>query len=129
MYLFVKITKRCRAENACFEPGCWDSYKIGQSNDNASLPVDYVMVGILATPLIVGGICQLLRIERNGIMALGVFKSTIIREIFDDGFVTQNSVYMVEPMDLIKYLDGQPNAEMLGSPAPPASPQGTGHHP
>jgi len=51
---------------------------------------------------------MLLRIERNGTSALGIFQSTVVQEVFNGDFVTQNSVYMVEPMDLMKYLEIQP---------------------
>jgi len=37
-------------------------------------------------------------------VAIGVFQSTAIQQVFDDGFVTRNSVYIVEPMDLASYL-------------------------
>jgi len=68
------------------------------------LPVDYVLIGFMDTPLAVGEVCKVLRIERNGTVAIGVFQSTAIQQVFDDGFVTRNSVYIVEPMDLTSYL-------------------------
>ena len=108
MCLFVKITKRRRAENARFEPGNWDSYRAGRSDNAMSLPVDYVMVGFIITPPAIGKSCMLLRVERNGVPVLGIFQSTVVQEVFNGGFVTQNSVYMVEPVDLIAYLESRP---------------------
>ena len=51
---------------------------------------------------------MLLRVERNGVPVLGIFQSTVVQEVFNGGFVTQNSVYMVEPVDLIAYLESRP---------------------
>ena len=104
MCQFVKITKRCRTENAIAEPGNWDSYRIGQADNEKSLPVDYVLIGFMDTPLAVGEVCKVLRVDRNGITVLGVCESTPIQELYDGGFVTRNSVYIVEPMDLASYL-------------------------
>jgi len=106
MYQFVKITKRCRTENAIAEPGDWDSYRIGQADNEKSLPVDYVLIGFMDKPLAVGEVCKVLRVERNGIVAIGVFQSTAIQQVFAGGFATRNSVYLVEPMDLASYLAG-----------------------
>ena len=104
MCQFVKITKRCRTENAIAEPGDWDNYRIGRADNETSLPVDYVLIGFMDTPLAVGEVCKVLRVERNGTVAIGVFQSTAIQQVFDGGFVTRNSVYIVEPMDLASYL-------------------------
>jgi len=106
MYPFTKTTKRRRTENASHEPGCWDNYQIGRSDNATSLPVDYCLIGFLAEPLKVGEACKVMRVERNGITVRGVFESTPIQELFDGGFVTQNSVYNVEPIELISYLAG-----------------------
>jgi hypothetical protein len=46
MCQLVKIAKQRRAENARSEPGRWDSYRIGRADNETSLPVDYVMIGL-----------------------------------------------------------------------------------
>ena len=103
---FVKITKRCRNTNAIAEPGDWDSYRIDRADNEESLPVDYELIGFMDTPLAVGEVCKVLRVERNGIVAIGVFQSTAIQQVFAGGFATRNAVYLVEPMDLASYLAG-----------------------
>ena len=103
---FVKIAKRCRNTNAIAEPGDWDSYRIDRADNEESLPVDYELIGFMDTPLAVGEVCKVLRVERNGIVAIGVFQSTAIQQVFAGGFATRNSVYLVEPMDLASYLAG-----------------------
>ena len=94
--MFVKLTKVKATENPLSPPGRWDEYEPGSPANITSLPVDYVMVGILLTPITIGKSVRLLRFERNGVPVLGTFQSTPVARLTDDGFATANSVYRLE---------------------------------
>ena len=97
--MFIKLTKWKAAENPLSPPGRWGEYKPGSIANITSLPVDYTMVGMLLTGITIGECVRLLRLNRNGVAALGVFQSTPVMRLTGDGFVTANSVYRMEYLE------------------------------
>lgn len=89
----VQLTKLRAAPDAEVQPGDWETYICGSYLNATSLPVDYVLTGFLLEPIQLGKSVRVLRISRNGIPALGVFESTNVVLITEDGFITRNSVY------------------------------------
>jgi len=95
--LVVKLTKLREADCPASRAANWSAYVPGAGDNGGSLPVDYVIVGILMEPPVVGQSVEILRLERNGVPALGVFTSTLVTSVCDQGFTTLNSVYRLEP--------------------------------
>lgn len=94
--LIVKLTKLREADNPASRAANWNTYVPGAPGKGASLPVDYEIVGILMEPPVVGGNVEILRLERNGVRALGVFCSTRVVAVREHGFTTLNSEYRLE---------------------------------
>jgi len=97
--MFIKLTKVKAAERPVSAAGRWDEYQLGSPDNTSSLPVDYTMVGILLTGIMIGESVRLLRVARNGVPVLGEFQSTAVVRLTADGFATANSVYRIEVLD------------------------------
>jgi hypothetical protein len=95
VYPLVELTKLRMSTNASVPPGKWDEYRVGAEND-ASLPVDYTLTGILIVPPRIGAMVITLRLTRNGIEVPGVYQSTEVTQSSDGGFTTLNSVYKIK---------------------------------
>ena len=94
--LVVKLTKLREADNPVSRAANWNAYVPGAWDNGGSLPVDYAIVGILMEPPVVGGNVEILRLERNGVRAFGVFRSTRVVAVREQGFTTLNSEYRLE---------------------------------
>ncbi|HYG35736.1 MAG TPA: hypothetical protein VEC99_13180 [Clostridia bacterium] len=92
----VRLTKLRESAHPQVRAGRWDTYRPGAWDNTESLPVDYEMVGVLVAPPLVGKRVELLRLERNGEPALGVFVSSPVTEVNHTWFATRNSVYRIE---------------------------------
>ena len=92
----VRLTKLRASPKPVSPPGNWGEYKLGQSTNTTSLPVNYTLTGLLLVPPRIGGKVKVLRTTRNGIEVPGVFESTEVVEIGEDGFTTLNSDYLVK---------------------------------
>jgi hypothetical protein len=93
---FVKVIKRGSCAAPLAQPCPWDQWIPGVGSEDFSLPVDYELRGILLEPIIVGSCLVVLRFERNGVLALGIFSSTPVQEIHADGrVITENSIYEI----------------------------------
>jgi len=93
----VRLIKRSASKNPLSPPASWDEWDpaIGYLK-HRSLPVEYTLRGRLMIPIEIGESMEVLRIDRNGIQALGIFHSSPVREI--DEFcrvVTNNFIYEV----------------------------------
>ena len=97
--LIVKLTKLREADDPAVRAGPWSTYVPGACDNTASLPVDYEIVGILMEPPVVGGNVEILRLDRNGVRALGVSSSTRVVSVSAQGFATMNSLYLLEPYE------------------------------
>ncbi len=64
-----------------------------------SLPVDYELVGYLLEDIVVGSQVRLLRVERNGETAVGMYISSPVTETNAVGYATLNSRYSVERLE------------------------------
>ena len=94
---FLEIRKIAASKNPVTEPGSWDEWMPGKEN-TGSLPVDYVMRGVLLDSIKVGGRLWLYRTYRNGVEADGFFNSTPILTIPNGSIVeTFNSIYFIVP--------------------------------
>lgn len=105
----VRLIKRAASNTPLSPPARWDEWDptIGHL-EHLSLPVDYTIRGILLTQIEVGDSMEVLRFERNGIKALGIFHSSQVQEV--DEFcrvVTNNSAYEVTvlPIDSLNRHD------------------------
>jgi len=96
--MLVKLTKLRANPETIVLPGNWNDYRCGQLTNNTSLPVDYLLVGELIEPPVVGSEVVILRFIRNGIEDLGIFRSTAVVALTADGFATLNSVYRLESL-------------------------------
>lgn len=92
----VRLTKIGCPAKPQLPPGRWDTYEPGEINQDVSLPVDYVLVGYLLTPVLTGECVRVLRVERNGVSVLGAYQSTPVIALTPDGFATTNSTYRLE---------------------------------
>lgn len=96
MQLKVKISKMTHLEDAlCDAPPIHD-YLMGENNGNVSLPIDYWLEGYLTEDLSVGKSVVVSRTNRNGVEIGGLFTTSTVTEITNDGFKTLNSVYKLE---------------------------------
>lgn len=93
---FVVVCKVAASASPLFAAGSLKDWAFGSTNNPYSLPVDYVMRGVLMSRICVGGQIDLYRTHRNGVCVVGHFKSTPIVGLSADGFVeTLNSIYSV----------------------------------
>lgn len=96
MQVKVRLTKLAAVSSpSCPTPEA-ASYKPGQYNGPVSLPVSYTTEGYLAGPVKVGQPVVLDRHVRNGLSSLGVMQTTPVKALTADGFVTENSRYLLE---------------------------------
>jgi len=92
---FVRILKVSASKSPVIESATIDRYLVGAENTK-SLPVDYEMKGFLLAPIQVDDRIVLLRVQRNGVNAVGIFNSTTICDVCDDSTVeTFNSIYQI----------------------------------
>lgn len=103
-----KITKLKAVENpvvqtASSDKEYRDSVVNGLFNSfedkHLSPSVDYWIIGELMAPPVVGQSLMVNRWNRNGVLCMGIFTTSPITKITDDGFETMNSVYKMEEVD------------------------------
>lgn len=87
----VRITKTAGIPNPLVRTGSWEEFRPGYENET-SLPVDYEITGELLTPIVPGRPVRCWRDSRNGVMADGLFTSTIVFEVL---VRTWNSEYRI----------------------------------
>lgn len=97
----VEIRKLSASEAPIVASGVWEDWVFGGKDNPCSLPVNYLMRGVLMRPVRVGGRIYLHRTHRNGMAIEGDFVSSPLIAISDDGLVeTYNSIYQVMPVKL-----------------------------
>jgi hypothetical protein len=89
------MTKVRSSLSATEPPGEWGTYLEGESND-ASLPVDYSVRGLLLQGPSIGSWVIILQLVRNGVAVPGVFQSTAVKAFNGAEFETENSVFEIE---------------------------------
>lgn len=94
----IRLTKRACCPDARVAPGSWNDWVPGALDNHGSLPVDYEITGILLRTIRIGEGIRVWRLSRNGIMAEGLFFTTPIREVREEGqsFLTCNSIYELQ---------------------------------
>ena len=93
----IRVIKRAASKTPHSPPARWDEWDptIGYLK-HRSLPVDYSVGGSLVTNIEIGERIEVLRFERNGIRALGIFTSSPVRGVDEfSRIITDNSVYEV----------------------------------
>ncbi len=95
----VRIIKRGEVQSPVVRAANWSTYVPGSWENRMSLPVDYEMVGYLLEDIIAGSKVRLLRVERNGQTAVGVYISSLVTEVDVVGYATLNSRYSVECLE------------------------------
>lgn len=93
--MLVKITKTSTSASPGIPAADWDSFVLGFANPH-SLPVDYEIEGWLMEQIEIGHPLHVLRIRRNGVQALGEFRSSAVVAI---QVQTGNSIYRIEPAE------------------------------
>ena len=109
----VEITKLRAAPDALLPPGQWGEFQLGMINPHCSLPVDYVIVGLLIEPIRKGKPVQVMRLARNDRSVLGLFRSSTVIAFAPDWFITLNSVYHIR-----EFPDSPPQQEGVGERQP-----------
>jgi hypothetical protein len=70
--------------------------------DRNNLPIEnkisFYIEGRVMSEIMVGKPVVIFKINKNGIPDYGYFYSSIVIEVTENGFVTQNSVYKVEKL-------------------------------
>ena len=102
----VKITKRCAVKDPVVRTATKKEYICGQEQDEEVSPFKgYWVIGTLERPIEVGKPIRMLRENRNGVKAMGLFTTSVVRTITDkdkNGLCvveTDNSVYGVCDID------------------------------
>lgn len=95
----VRIIKRGEPQSPFVRAAKWSSYVPGSWENTMSLLVDYEMVGYLLEDIVVGSQVRLLRVERNGETAVGMYISSPVTEVNAVGYATLNSRYSVECLE------------------------------
>lgn len=78
----------------------WKDYHPGSLGNTKSPPAGYALSGWLLEPIKIGRPVRLLRVERNGVAALGYFETTPVAGLTSGGFETKNSIYQVDWVDV-----------------------------
>jgi len=92
---YVCVSKIAESDVPAVHAGDLRSYYFGHANPGVSLPVKYSFEGWLVCELAVGAAVHVLRTVRNGVAMPGIFISTPVTAVPNDGeFHTANSKYL-----------------------------------
>jgi hypothetical protein len=98
IYAHVELTKLRACPQAKVPPGRWDKFRFGAGTKDTSLPVDYVLTGLLLAAPQMGQPVIVLRLSRNALSFPGVFESTPVVAVQADRFTTENSIYLIKSL-------------------------------
>ena len=89
-------------------------YIPGEYNGAVSVPVDYEVMGSLASDIAIGSGVVMYRTHRNGVRAFGIWQTSSVQQIQDCGEYTElrtgNSVYRLYEMTAqLQNQDNQDN--------------------
>jgi hypothetical protein len=99
MNRYIRITKLCSSPNPLYPMKDLNEYEHGQINPGYTLPSEYYVEGTITNPPVVGESFTMLRSNRNGVKISGIFTTSKVTKITDNGFETLNSVYLLEDID------------------------------
>ena len=92
---YVSVMKVDAGDVPAAEAGDLRTYYFGHVNPGRSLPITYSLEGWLVAPPKVGAVVQVLRTWRNGVALPGIFISTPVTAVPNEGeFHTVNSKYL-----------------------------------
>jgi hypothetical protein len=103
----TKITKIDIAQNPVVPTANKEDYVCGREQDTEVSPfIDYYVIGTLERPIEVGKGIRMLREDRNGVKAFGMFTSSVVKAVKGGNSAgtkwiveTDNSVYRVEDVE------------------------------
>ena len=97
----IKITKLKEAENPRFgSASSVEEYRASlDAEENLSPNIDYWIIGEPINKLKVGESFEVARFVRNGIRVPGLFQTSRVKKITENGFETENSVYLIEEVN------------------------------
>lgn len=93
---YVRLRKISAVADSEFPTPSFEEYETGKLNNNLSIPNDYWLEGWLIKEPVLGSYVVVAREIRNGVKFGGIFQSSMITQITDDGFKTLNSIYKLE---------------------------------
>ena len=99
LFRSIRITKINTSLNPSFPSQPIEEHTPGILNLGFSLPVEYYVEGTMDDPPVVGKPFTMVRTNRNGIEASGVFATSRVVKITEDGFETMNSIYKIEHIE------------------------------
>ena len=92
----VRITKIKSSENPEYPSKSLQDHEHGEVNHGFSLPIEYYVEGTMENPPVVGKSFTMFRSSRNGVKVSGVFTTSEVTKVTDDGFETLNSIYKIQ---------------------------------
>lgn len=95
---FVELTKLGPVSDPVFPSISWEDAHLGGVNPGYSLPDGYTITGYLLEPPEIGKGLRILRVNRNGVQALGFYQSSPLRLIEGCRLETLNSVYRLRSL-------------------------------
>jgi len=95
----IRLTKLEPVENPLYPTPKEENYKYGQYNTDISVPQGYTVEGYVECMPEVGNQFAVERFFRNGVEAYGMFLSSTVTKITENGFETRNSKYILETID------------------------------
>lgn len=94
----VRIKKLSPSKNPRYPTPEMANYKVGQflGNEGLSIPVDYEIEGVLMADIVIGCSVIVYRTKRNGVECDGLFHTSKVVFLNENGFETENSIYQLE---------------------------------
>lgn len=96
---YVKVSKVNSVDNPVYPTPPLATYEAGKFNAEVSIPNEYWLEGYLVQGPEVGKSVVVQREIRCGVKATGIFQSSAVTEITEEGFNTLNSIYILEYLD------------------------------
>ncbi len=92
----VRVTKISASTEPLYPMQALNEHMHGQVNSGFTLPVEYYVEGVMDKAPIVGESFHMLRHSRNNIQSQGVFITSKVIKVNEDGFETLNSIYRLD---------------------------------
>ena len=95
---YVRLTKLAAAPGG-LPPETMDERVCGgHTTPGKSIPIGYTVEGYASDPIEPGSCVCMYRRKRNGVVVDGLFQTSCVKHLTDEGFVTENSVYRVDEL-------------------------------
>lgn len=96
---YVLVEKLEATPDALFKPAEFDDWIPGGLNIGKGVPVGWTVEGTIVNDIVPGKMATVLRTKRNGIAALGIWETSVVKQVIGDMILTQNSIYRVTKLD------------------------------